>query len=127
MGADTAETPRRRPTASLYLPLMLRTAASTAVLVDLEANGDTAAPRGMAAGVEIKTGSCTAAMVLKRCGDAGTPDAYSQPVSAAGVNVGVAAPPHSAAHRRAKSPTASKYDSRWQAAPMYGKSAQRRS
>jgi hypothetical protein len=114
MGADTAETPRRRPTASLYLPLMLRTAASTAVLVDLEANGDTAAPRGMAAGVEIKTGSCTAAMVLKRCGDAGTSDAMPQAVSAAGVGVGVAAAPQRAAHRRAKSPTASMYDSHLQ-------------
>jgi hypothetical protein len=125
MGADTAETNRRRPASGLYRPLMFRTAASTAVLVVFGAAMPKAASRRRAAGVETKTGSCTVAIALKRCGDAGTPDAYSQPVSAC--EVGAAAPPQSAAHRRAKSPTASKYDSRWQAAPMYGKSAQRRS
>jgi hypothetical protein len=93
----------------------------------LEAVSAIVGTRGRAEGVEIDAAAKGGSDTLKACGNAGTPDAYSQPVSAAGVNVGVAAPPHSAAHRRAKSPTASNYDSRWQAAPMYGKSAQRRS
>jgi hypothetical protein len=78
-----------------------------------------AAPCDRAAGVETmaeaRGGSETAA--LKGCGDAGTPDTVSKAVSAC-IDVKAAVPPLSAAHRRAKSPTASRYDSRRQAARM---------
>jgi hypothetical protein len=109
-----AATLRRRPASGAQSLPLAGTAVSTIGLVFVAAKAALAAPRGGSACI---TGKSTFPVALKGYGDAGTPDAYSQPVSAAGVDVGVEAPQRTA-QRRAKSPTASMYDSHRQTVRM---------